>query len=154
RGLPAWVAPFAASLAAVIAPVVWEAPGRWPWWYTLLWIAAIAMLAFSRRSRTVILSVSTVAALGPTTLVWGRASRGRVDAATRDLEGWSQVDSVWATLWHGWGGSLSVDSAPATREALLKRYVLSDVAAAGNPIALFAWPTDSGPTASFKTAEI
>jgi two-component system, NtrC family, nitrogen regulation sensor histidine kinase NtrY len=154
RGLPAWVAPLVASVTAVIAPVVWEAPGRWPWWYTLPWIAAIAMLAFSRRSRAVILSASAVAALGATTLVWGRASRGRVDAAVRDLEGLSQVDSVAVTLLRRLGESLSSDAAPSTREALLKRYVQSDVAPAGNPIVLSAWPTDAAPTAAFATAQM
>ena len=123
RGLPAWVAPLAAAVAAMLAPVVWEAPGRWPWWYTLLWIGAIALLAFSRRSRAVIVSVSAVAALGATTLVWGRASRGRVDAATRDLEGLSQVDSVSVSLLRRFGASLASDYAPTTRETLLKRYV-------------------------------
>ena len=23
-----------------LPPVVWDAPGRWPWWYTILWIVA------------------------------------------------------------------------------------------------------------------
>ena len=40
-----------ATAAAVLAPVVWQAPGRWPWWYSILWIVAIGMLALSRRSR-------------------------------------------------------------------------------------------------------
>ncbi|MGH7618736.1 MAG: hypothetical protein ACREPM_16060, partial [Gemmatimonadaceae bacterium] len=154
RGFPAWVAPVVAAVAATLGPIEWEAPGRWPWWYTLLWIGAIVLLALSRRSRTVILSASAVAALGATTLVWGRASRGRVDAATRDLAGLSQVDSVAVTLLQRLGASLSSDVAPDTREELLKRYVLSDVAAAGNPIALFAWPTDAQATASFMTAQM
>src|SRR5262249_13068390 len=154
RGLPAWVAPAAAAIAAILAPIVWEAPGRWPWWYTLLWIGAIALLAFSRRSRAVIVSVSAVAALGATTLVWGRTSRGRVDAAVRDLEGLSQLDSVSVTLLRRFGASLAADSAPTTRETLLKRYVQSEISAAGNPVALFAWPTDERPTASFMTAQI
>ena len=50
RGLPPWVAPVVATMAAVLAPVVWQAPGRWPWWYTFLWVGAIGMLAFSRRT--------------------------------------------------------------------------------------------------------
>ena len=154
RGLPAWVAPAAAAIAAALAPIVWEAPGRWPWWYTFLWIGAIALLAFSRRSRAVIISVSAVAALGATTLVWGRTSRGRVDAAVRDLEGLSQVDSVSVTLLRRFGVGLASDLAPTTRETLLKRYVQSEIAAAGNPVALFAWPTDVRPAASFMTAVI
>jgi signal transduction histidine kinase len=153
-GLPPWVAPALATIAAVLAPVVWEAPGRWPWWYTIVWIAAIGLLALSRRSRFVILSASTVAALGATTLVWGRTARGRVEAADRDLAGLSETDSVGLTLLSRFGMTLTVDSAPVTRQALLQRYVSSDVAAAGNPIALSAWPTDSGPSARFETAEI
>ena len=45
RGAPPWLAPLIAVAAAVLAPVVWEAPGRWPWWYSILWIVAIGLLA-------------------------------------------------------------------------------------------------------------
>ena len=153
RGLSPWVAPMLATVAAVLAPAVWEAPGRWPWWYTILWIAAIGLLALSRRTRFVILSASTVAALGATTLVWGRTAKGRVDAAERDLAGLSQVDSVGVTLLRRFGASVE-EIAPRTREDILQRYVTSDIAAAGNPIAISAWPTDSGPVAQFETADI
>ena len=154
RGLPPSVAPVIATLAAVLAHPVWEAPGRWPWWYTFLWIAAIAMLALSRRSRYVILSASTVAALGATTLVWGRTARGRVDAATRDLASLSQTDSLALTLIKRFGSSLAGDYSPVTRQSLLQHYVTSDIAPAGNPVSLSAWPTDSGPVARFATARI
>jgi signal transduction histidine kinase len=154
RGLPPWVAPLAATIAAVLASVVWEPPGRWPWWYTLLWVGAIGMLALSRRSRSMILSASIVASLGAATLVWGRTSRGRVDAAVRDLAGLSQVDSLGEGLLHRFGVGLANDNAPVTRQALLQHFVASDVAAAGNPVALFAWPTDSAPSAAFATAQI
>ena len=154
RGLAPWVAPLVAALAAVLAQVVWEAPGRWPWWYTILWIVAIGMLALSRRTRFVILSASTVAALGATTLVWGRTARGRVDAAKRDVAGLNETDSVAVTLLRRFGLALAADQAPATRQALLQHYATSDIAAAGNPIALFAWPTDSAPEAQFQTAQI
>jgi signal transduction histidine kinase len=154
RGLAPWVAPLAAAIAAVLAPVVWDAPGRWPWWYTILWIVAIGMLALSRRTRFVILSASTVAALGATTLVWGRTARGRVEAAKRDVAGLTEIDSVAVTLLRRFGLSLAAGEAPATRQALLQHYAASDIAAAGNPIALFAWPSDSAPSAQFETAPI
>jgi len=152
RGLPPVVAPAAAAIAALLAPIVWSAPGRWPWWYTIVWIVAIVMLALSRRSRYVILSASTVAALGAATLVWGRAARGRVEAAERDLAGLTQVDPVARTLLERFGASLAVDYAPVTRQALLQHYVSSDLAAADYPVALAAWPTDSGPVAQFETS--
>ena len=153
RGAPPWLAPLIATAAAVLAPVVWQAPGRWPWWYSILWIVAIGMLALSRRSRRVVLSVSTVAALGATTLVWGRTARGRVESAEHDLTSLGQVDSVAATLLQRFGLSLSTE-VPPSRESLLQNYVTSDVAAAGNPIILSAWPTDTGAVAMFATADI
>ncbi len=153
RGLPPWVAPLAATIAAILAPVVWEAPGRWPWWYTFLWVGAIGMLAFSRRSRSVIISASTVAALGATTLVWGRTARGRVDAAVRDLASLSQADMEVTRILRRFGASLAEeDFAPESRQALLQHYVSSPIAPAGNPVALSAWPTDSAAIASFETA--
>lgn len=154
RGLPPWVAPLVAAVSAALAPLVWEAPGRFPWWYTILWIVGIALLALSRRTRYVILSASTVAALGATTLIWGRTARGRVEAAGRDLQSLSQTDSVALGLLRRFGASLLLDSAPNTRQALLQHYVTSDIAAAGNPIWLFAFPRDSSPVADFKTATI
>jgi signal transduction histidine kinase len=153
RGVSPWVAPVIATVAAVIAPTVWQAPGRFPWWYTILWIVAIGVLALSRRTRWVILSASTVAALGATTLVWGRTAKGRVEAAEHDLAGLSQVDSVAITLLRRFGASLET-GAPLTREELLQRYVTSDIAAAGNPVAIAAWPTDTGAVAEFATAQI
>jgi two-component system nitrogen regulation sensor histidine kinase NtrY len=154
RGMSPWVAPAFATVAAVLAPIVWHAPGRWPWWYTILWIAAIAMLALSRRSRFVIVSASAVAALGATTLVWARTARGRVDAANADIAALSQTDSVGVTLLRRLGAQLRPDDAPTTRKDLLKHLVMSDVSAAGYPAAMLAWPSDSGPVAGFQTADI
>jgi signal transduction histidine kinase len=154
RGLPPWVAPTLACIAGTLAPVVWQAPGRWPWWYAPIWIVAIAMLALSRRSRFVILSASTVAAVGATTLVWGRAAKGRVEAAERDLIGLSRADSVSAALLRRFGLDLQSGDAPMSRQSLLRLYVASDIASAGNPIVISAWPTDSGPIAEFKTSDI
>ena len=154
RGLPPFMAPAAAAVAAVIAPVVWEAPGQWPWWYTFLWIGAIGMLAMSRQTRFVILSAATVAALGATTLVWGRTARGRVTLAENDLAGLSEVDANMLTFLARFGESLRDDPTPVTRSDLLKQYVVSEIAAAGNPTLLSAWPTDSGPVAVFQTAPI
>jgi two-component system nitrogen regulation sensor histidine kinase NtrY len=154
RGMSPWVAPAFATLAAVLAPIVWEVPGRFPWWYTLLWVVAIGLLALSRRTRFIILSASAVAALGATTLVWARTARGRVDAAVRDIETLSQTDSVGISLLQRLGLRLRTDDAPNTREALLKHFVTSDIANAGYPTTMFAWPTDSGPVAQLQTADM
>src|SRR5439155_5678219 len=140
RGLPAYVAPVLAAVASLLAPIVWEAPGQWPWWYTFLWIAAIAALALSRQTRVVVVSAATVAALGASTLVWGRTARGRVELAERDLAGLSDPDPQGAarSLLDRFAASLEGEPLPATRAALLQHYVGSALAAADYPTALFA----------------
>ena len=154
RGMPPWVAPAFAAIAAILAPIVWEVPGRFPWWYTLLWIVAIGLLALSRRTRFIIISASAVAALGATTLVWARTARGRVDAAVRDIESLNQTDSVGISLLQRLGMRLVADDAPTTREGLLKQFVTSEIANAGYPTTMMAWPTDTGPVAQLQTADM
>jgi signal transduction histidine kinase len=151
RGLHPSLAPVLAAFAALIAPIVWQAPGQWPWWYTFLWIAAIAALALSRQTRYLILAASTVAALGSVTLVWGRSARGRVGLAEADLRGLTTVNQSAAPLLERFAQQVSADVAPATRLELLKTYVASDLAAAQFPVSLAAWSREQ-PTASFGTS--
>ena len=153
RGLPAWVAPALATGAAVMAPIVWQAPGQWPWWYTFLWIGAIAALALSRQTRYVVATAATVAALGATALVWGRTARARVDLAEGDVRGLREPDVNALSLLDRFGADLSTDAAPRTRQALLQRFVTSDLASADYPTALFAWPTDSAPSDSLRMGD-
>src|SRR6185503_17677214 len=152
RGLPPVIAPALAAASGFLAPMVWRAPGNLPGWYTLLWVAAIAMLALSRRTRGMIFSAAMVSAIGATTLVWSRTARGRVELAEGDLAGLSQVDQTEASLLQRFGAGLVTQPLPNSRLALLKAYVASEFEPAGYPTALFAWPTDSGPSAGFTTA--
>jgi signal transduction histidine kinase len=154
RGLPAWAGSAIAAIAAVIAPIVWQAPGQWPWWYTFLWIAAIVALALGRQTRFVVLNAAIVAALGASTLVWGRTARGRVELAERDLAGLSDPDPQGAarSLLDRFAASLEGEPLPATRAGLLQHYVGSALAAADYPTALFAWSDAGVPIASLSTA--
>jgi signal transduction histidine kinase len=153
RGLPPWVGPGLATLAAVLAPIVWGAPGQWPWWYTFLWTGAIGALAVSRQTRFVIVSAATVAALGAVTLVWGRTARGRVELAERDLASLSDADPQGArVLLERFGVALQAEPAPTSRATLLQQYVTSDLSAGGFPTALFAFGEDGRQLASFQTA--
>src|SRR6185295_20024595 len=93
RGLSPILAPTFAGVAAVIAPVLWAEPGRWPDWYPALWILAIAALALARRSRGFVVTAAVVAACGAATLVWGTVAKKRVDLAERDVAGLSALDS-------------------------------------------------------------
>ena len=153
RGLPAFVAPSLAAVAALIAPVVWGAPGQWPWWYTFLWIAAIVSLAISRRSSAIILSAATVAALGATTLVWGSTMRARVRLAEQDVAMLGSGDADAALLAERFARQVS-DDPPTTKPELLRAYALSDLSAAAYPTMLSIWRGPDAPAQTLSTAPI
>ena len=143
--------PALATLAALVAPLVWMAPGQWPEWYALLWVASVGALVATRRRRNWLLSASTVAALAATTVVWGSTSRGRVELAERDVRGLAAPDSSASTLVDRLAMQLHGDTLPRTAQALLERYVTSELAAAGNPVAFASW-TGEQPIATFGSA--
>lgn len=154
RGLPAWSGAIAAVIAAVLAPIVWQAPGQWPWWYTFLWIGAITALALSRPTRFLVVTTAVVAGLGAATLVWGRTARGRVELAEHDLSSLSDPDPQGTTrsLLERFARSLENEPLPSTRAGLLQHYVSSALAAADYPTALFAVSPNGSPMASLATA--
>lgn len=139
RGAPIWGGPALALLAAILAPLVWQAPGQWPQWYTVLWAIAVAAVVLARRSRRSLLSCATVAALAATTVVWGRASRGRVELAERDVRGLNAPDAYAITLGERLAARMQGKGLPRTPQELLERYVTSDLASSGYPVALMAW---------------
>jgi two-component system, NtrC family, nitrogen regulation sensor histidine kinase NtrY len=151
RGVAAGAGPVVALLAATLAPLVWNAPGQWPKWYSGLWIIAVAALVLARRSRRALLAAATVAGLGATTVVWGATSRGRVELAERDVRGLEAPDAYGAALADRLAGSLAGEPLPRTTQALLERYLTSDLAASGYPVALTAWQGNV-PLATFGSA--
>jgi signal transduction histidine kinase len=152
RGLHPALAPALAVFAALIAPMVWQAPGQWPWWFTFLWIAAVAALALSRQTRYLILAASTVAALASITLVWGRSARGRVALAEADLRGLGAPNQAAEPLLQRFAEQLTVRSTPADRAALLTAYVNSDLAAAQYPVTLASLDAAGQVRATFRTS--
>ena len=153
RGLPPIVAPALAMIAAMIAPVVWEAPGQWPWWYTFLWIAAIGSLATSRRTSAVIFAAATVAALGATTLVWGATTRARVRLAEQDVATLGIGDPDARTLAERLSARFA-DLGVPSRRTLLETYATSDLASAEYPTWLAAWRSQDLPAATLSTATL
>ena len=151
RGVPAGAGPVVALVAATLAPLVWNAPGQWPQWYSGLWIIAVAALVLARPSRRTLLAAATVAGLGATTVVWGATSRGRVELAERDVRGLEGPDAYGVTLADRLARSLAGESLPRTTQGLLERYLTSDLAASGYPVALTAWEAGV-PLATFGSA--
>jgi signal transduction histidine kinase len=155
RGLPPWIAPLLAALAALIAPVLWQAPGRWPGWYTVLWIAAMAALALARRSRALVVTAGIVAACGATTLVWGAVSRARVQLAQLDVARLTQPDEPNLELLEHFAARLAAEPPPVEREELLLAYVRSPLAITGSPVEIASWlPGESRPHAELVVADL
>ncbi|MDQ3998493.1 MAG: hypothetical protein M3303_15900, partial [Gemmatimonadota bacterium] len=152
RGVSPFAAPTLAAAAALIGPMVWGAPAGWPWWYTLLWVTAIGALALSRQSRAAVLSAATVAALGATALVWANTARGRVVLAQRDLAGLSEADPTLGDYLARFARTLAEEPVATTRQGLLQQFVTSDLAAAGYPVQLTGWESDTAPSAALETA--
>ncbi|MGA9837934.1 MAG: ATP-binding protein, partial [Gemmatimonadaceae bacterium] len=145
--------PALAAGAAILAPATWQAAGRWPGWYPIPWILAIGALGLARRSRALVSSAATVAALGATTLVWGAATRGRMALAERDVRGLGQNDPTVLSLVERFATAVRADPNPAaTREWLLRAYATSPLAPAGFPVWLSVWKDDSVPTATLSAA--
>jgi two-component system nitrogen regulation sensor histidine kinase NtrY len=154
RGLSPVVAPALAVFAAVLAPVVWGAPGQWPWWYTVLWILAVASLAVSRRTSAIVVSAATVAAFGATTLVWGATARARVRLAERDIAMLGTgLDADARNLVTRLGNRMS-DVTSLDRGALLDRFATSELAAAGFPTWIAAWRDTNAPSAELSTGSL
>jgi two-component system nitrogen regulation sensor histidine kinase NtrY len=157
RGLPPFVAPLLAGIAALLGPVLWEAPGRWPGWYPVLWIAAMLGLTLTRRSRVFLLNAAVVAALGSVTLVWGTAVRKRAELAERDATGLNAPDPNAFALLERMGRDLARGELTGDRAEMLRYYVRSDLDDAGYPVELtsWRWTPDNGvvPTAALVLSE-
>jgi signal transduction histidine kinase/HAMP domain-containing protein len=144
RGLPPFIAPALAAVAALLGPLTWTAPGSLPEWYSVLWIVAIAALAFTRQHRRAVLAAAAVASFGSAVLVWSATARQRVELAERDVTGLTGVDPYALSLLRRFANTLGDEPPPSDRARLLQRYVTSDLAAARYPMALAWWaPGDS-----------
>jgi signal transduction histidine kinase len=147
RVLPAWLAPALAGGGAVLGSIILEPPGDWPQWYTLLWMLAVAALAFARPHKRYVLAAGIVAACGAATLTWNAGVRGRTALANRDLDELSTPDPDVTSLLARFGASLATRPAPASEPELLQMYMRSDLVGAGFPVALTRWDSRGEPIA-------
>ncbi len=156
RGLPAAIGPLVAVVAAIAAPVLWEAPGAFPDWYAVLWILAIACLAFVRRGRALVTAVAFVAGCGAITLTWGATTRTRMQLAERDVQRLSAADTSAADLLVRFAEAVTRDRQPITRVRLMQSFAASDLARAGYPARLAVWTaaSPSEPVADVSLVDI
>ena len=147
RGVPPWVAPVCATLAAAIGPVIMRAPGTYPTWYRVLWTVVIATLALTRSHRRLVLVAGGVAALVATTLTWGAGVRGRASLADRDVAGLATVEPDIVSVLQRLAVDLRAAPVPRTEAELVKRYMRSDLVGSGYPVDLASWTSEGLPTA-------
>jgi two-component system nitrogen regulation sensor histidine kinase NtrY len=152
RGLPLWIAPAIAAIAALLAPILMRAPGAFPPLYPLLWIAAIASLAFGRRAQRAVLATAIVAACGAVTLVWGQSIRSRVLLAEHDVASLSVPDPNAAALLERFTAQLDRTHASTSRVELLARYAASDLANTDYPVQLTSWDPNGQVIADLRIA--
>ena len=152
RGLPPAVAPLLAAVAALVGPLVLQAPAQWPSWYQFLWIAAIGALALTRPHRRLVFTAAAVAALGATTLTWNAGVRGRIALANRDVAGLRTAPSDVAQVLTLFADSLARGAPPATEGDLLRWYVRSDLEGTGYPVRMTSWTPDDLPAADLSLA--
>lgn len=145
RGMPLWVAPCCAIVAALAAPVFLQGAGRWPEWYALWWVAAIGALAFAKRSRAILVPGAIVAACGAVILTWGATVGERVELATSDVNGIGAADEGALALLERFADDLERGGPPRDRAALLTRYARADLADAEYPVTLAHWAGDAAP---------
>jgi two-component system, NtrC family, nitrogen regulation sensor histidine kinase NtrY len=155
RGLPPMMAPLLAIGAAVLAPVLWKAPGGWPAWYPVCWALAIGALALTRRGVALVTGAAVIAGAGATTLTWGATVRARMNLAQYDLARLSSVDRDASQLLARFAGDLSAELSVGdttrdvmsrdrlTADALLRRYAASELAQAGYPARIARWDVSS-----------
>ena len=149
-GVPRWVAPAMAIVAAVLSPLVITGPGRLPATFPLLWIAAIVALALTKRRRTLVLPVAIVAACGSVATIWTATVRDRVGLAAADIRSLTASDPTGITLLERYAQRLDPRAAVRTRVELLAVYTTSDLAAAARPAEVATWAPDGGLLAELR----
>jgi two-component system, NtrC family, nitrogen regulation sensor histidine kinase NtrY len=152
-GAPPILAPALASIAALLGPGALDAAGRWPAWYSVLWIIVIGTLALTRRHRALMLTAGSVAALGATVLTWNAGVRGRIALADRDVASLGVQDPGVRDALERFGEALSTLPAPRTAGDLLRQFVRSDLVGTGFPTELISWSQSGPPGAELALAE-
>jgi len=140
RGLPPLLSALVALAAGALAPVLWEAPGTWPIWYSALWVLAMASLAFTRGGLAQVAAAAVVAGVGATTLTWSATIRARIALAQHDITRIGESDLDAQRLLERFAISLRDEVRPVrSSEVLLRRFASSELARAGYAARLARW---------------
>lgn len=157
RGLSPITAPTLAIIAALLAPVLWQAPGAWPAWYPVLWALSIVALALTRRGVALVTGAAVIAGAGAVTLTWSATIHDRMALAQHDLTRLSAIDENAFRLLERFAGAMATDArAVSSADGLLRLYAASELARAGYPARLAHWDPSvpGGPVTDLRLAPV
>jgi signal transduction histidine kinase len=164
-----WTAGLATALIAArgIGYPVWGTTATlWLTWeipiFVLLlafWLAALWLgrLAVGRRSAVHFRAATAAALVAGTTaaaITWRTTTAERLELVAQDIQGLQRVDPNAATLLRRFATELSRYDSAGTREDLLKRYAVSDLAAANLPVSLATWSPSAERVAELQLAPV
>jgi two-component system nitrogen regulation sensor histidine kinase NtrY len=143
--------------ATVMLWLEWQLPLfllLFAFWMASSWLLRIA----SGRKAMVPLRTGAAIALicGAITtfVVWTKTTEQRLQLAMRDVAGLQRIDGEAAQLLSRFGAQLSVHDEPGTRADLLKRYAISDLAAAELQVSLGTWSVNGAETSQVDLAPL
>lgn len=148
--LPSW-----GSTAALW--LTWEIPLfvlLLAFWLAALWLARIAFGMRSALHIRASTAVALLAGLTATGIVWRTTTLERLDLVADDVRGLKHVDPNVATLLRRFATDLSRYDSAGTRDDLLKRYAVSDLAAASLPVSLATWTSSGEREAELRLAAV
>jgi signal transduction histidine kinase len=145
----------ARSTAAGISLPPWgSTPALWLQWQIPLflvllasWLAAawLGKIAMNRKPMVKLRAAGFIAVLAgsvATFIVWNITTEQRLQLAMRDVAGLERADADAGFLLARFGDELASYETPGTRADLLKRYAVSDLAAAQVQVSLSLWSAD------------
>jgi signal transduction histidine kinase len=142
-----WTASLLAILGAGLTPMMWSVNGGMPPWWSALWFVALALLACSRWRPSLVVHTALVTGCGVISVVWVALTSQRIEIAERDVAGLTVPEVDAQQLLERLYLRAQRTSPASTRADLLKLYVGSELAAAGNPAELALWDNAGATTA-------
>ena len=123
-------------------------------WLAAAWLARIALersvLVRLRAAAIIAILAGTTAAF----FVWNITTEQRLQLAMRDVAGLERADVETGVLLARFGEELAAYDSPGTRADLLKRYAVSDLAAAEVQVSLSLWDASRTPYGTLDLAAL
>ncbi len=123
-------------------------------WLSAAWLARIALGQRATVHLRFAAAVAMAAALTASAIVWTATTKKRLELAEQDILRLEKPDPDAAALLRRFGAELSQYDSAGTRADLLKRYAISDLAAADLPLAVAAWSAEGQRRAELRLAPI